>query len=101
MNGPTVMMILRNRPAKKPALDEKLRNHLGFQLRQLFAETAEEPIPDRFKSLLDRLQLGEKFPDREGAEAFTSNEAERRLRIVNSRRPCLEKSGNCDSSRCP
>jgi hypothetical protein len=66
-------MIVRNRSDRKPALDEKLQNHLGFQLRRIFAETADEPIPDRFRSLIDQLDRGETFPSSEEADASTSN----------------------------
>lgn len=69
-------MIVRIPSVKKPALDEKLRDHLGRQLRELLAETAEEPIPDRFQSLLARLELGEKFPGQEGEEASPSNKGQ-------------------------
>lgn len=67
---------------KKPVLDEKLRHHLGHQLQLLFAETAELPIPDRFETLLDQLELGETIPCRKGLEtkksrSMESNEVER------------------------
>jgi hypothetical protein len=43
-------------PESPPALNQKLRLHLGDQLKLLFAETQQAEIPDRFASLLDQLE---------------------------------------------
>ncbi|MDI4642889.1 hypothetical protein K9U39_18445 [Rhodoblastus acidophilus] len=40
-------------------MDAALQAHLGAQLRQLFAETANQPIPRRLAALLDRLEAGD------------------------------------------
>lgn len=66
----------KNPTKRKPALDEKLRHHLGHQLKLLFAETAEEDIPDRFETLLDRLELGETIPCRQSVESMKLHEVE-------------------------
>lgn len=38
-----------------PPLDPKLQAHIGRQLRQLYDEMVSEPVPDRFRALLDQL----------------------------------------------
>jgi Anti-sigma factor NepR len=49
-----------SKTAKKlPPMDVALQAHLGAQLRQLFAETANQPIPRRLAALLDRLEASD------------------------------------------
>jgi hypothetical protein len=54
-----------DRPA--PALEPKLQAHIGRQLRQLYDQMVSEPVPDRFKALLDRLEGLETKPDAEAS----------------------------------
>lgn len=52
----------KNQNGKKsvePTLEPLLQAHIGKQLREMFDAMAREPVPDRFKSLLDRLEAGE------------------------------------------
>ncbi len=51
-----------DRSPPKPALkiDGKLQAHIGQQLRTFYATIASEPVPDRFKALLDQLENTEK-----------------------------------------
>ncbi|MCW3477146.1 NepR family anti-sigma factor [Limobrevibacterium gyesilva] len=37
-------------------LDSSLQAHIGRQLRALYAEIADQPVPDRFVKLLDELE---------------------------------------------
>ncbi len=43
----------------EPRLEPLLQAHIGKQLRDMFENMAREPVPDRFRSLLDRLEAGE------------------------------------------
>jgi hypothetical protein len=45
----------------EPRLEPLLQAHIGKQLRDMFETMAREPVPDRFKSLLDRLEAGEEI----------------------------------------
>lgn len=38
------------------SLDPTVQKHIGKQLRELYDGVLDEPIPDRFKELLDRLE---------------------------------------------
>lgn len=53
---------------KSPALDPRIQAHLGDQLRRLYADMLAEPVPDRFKTLLDQLERVEPpaAPPKEG-----------------------------------
>ncbi|TBW40388.1 hypothetical protein EYW49_04175 [Siculibacillus lacustris] len=42
-----------------PTLEPKLQAHIGRQLRQLYDQMVSEPVPDRFKSLLEQLESRE------------------------------------------
>ena len=44
----------------KGILDRSLQAQLGRQLRAIFSDVAEEPVPDRFVQLLDALEAREK-----------------------------------------
>jgi len=60
------------------AMDERLQAHLGDQLRQLFAEAAAQPIPDRFLRLLDRLEANAKPSDNVPPQALPATASEAR-----------------------
>jgi hypothetical protein len=45
----------------EPTLEPLLQAHIGKQLRNMYDAMAREPVPERFKLLLDRLEAGEKF----------------------------------------
>ncbi|MFY8105399.1 MAG: NepR family anti-sigma factor [Elstera sp.] len=53
-----------DRASPKPPLkiDGKLQAHIGEQLRTYYAKIAAEPVPDRFKALLDQLENAETSP---------------------------------------
>jgi hypothetical protein len=40
-------------------LEPLLQAHIGRKLREYYDSAAREPVPDRFKTLLDRLESGE------------------------------------------
>ena len=51
---------LEHRLTSEPALDRTIQSAIGDQLRAMYDELLEQPVPDRFKELLDRLgQRGE------------------------------------------
>jgi hypothetical protein len=43
----------------EPTLEPLLQAHIGKQLRTMYDAMTREPVPDRFKLLLDRLEAGE------------------------------------------
>ncbi len=43
------------KPVSGPALSRSLQGHLGRQLRAVYTELVEEPIPDKFAKLLEEL----------------------------------------------
>jgi hypothetical protein len=62
------------KPSKRSPLDARLQAHLGSQLRRLFAETAQEPVPERFASLLERLETDDDaVQGKRGGEAASAN----------------------------
>jgi hypothetical protein len=46
--------------AVEPTLEPLLQAHIGKQLREMFSAMANEPVPDKFRQLLDRLEAGER-----------------------------------------
>jgi hypothetical protein len=44
----------------EPTLEPHLQAHIGRQLRNMYEAMTREPVPDRFKLLLDQLEAGEK-----------------------------------------
>jgi Anti-sigma factor NepR len=53
------------RRGKKPATAQ-IDNHIGRELRQLYAAVLEEPIPERFLTLLQSLEQGSHPSKKEG-----------------------------------
>ena len=49
----------KDKKTVEPTLEPLLQAHIGKQLRDMFGAMAREPVPDRFKLLLDRLEAGE------------------------------------------
>lgn len=47
------------RSANGKFVEPKLQIHIGRKLREYYAEIAAEPVPDRFKALLDQLEGAE------------------------------------------
>ena len=41
-----------------PALDRIIQAQIGDKLRSLYGELVEQPVPDRFKLILDQLSAG-------------------------------------------
>lgn len=41
--------------AGKPTLDRVTQARIGDKLRAMYGELTEQPVPDRFRSILDRL----------------------------------------------
>ena len=50
-------------PAASNSNSKQLQVHIGTQLRQLFDEVVQEPIPDRFQRLLADLDQKSAEPD--------------------------------------
>jgi hypothetical protein len=46
----------------EPKLDRNIQQRIGDQLRQMYDGLADQPIPDRFKELLGRLDGPNKDP---------------------------------------
>ena len=53
--------------ARQPQLDRPTQTRIGDQLRSMYAELMDQPVPDRFRSLLDQLDdpARKAKPDRE------------------------------------
>jgi hypothetical protein len=49
----------KDKKSIEPTLEPLLQAHIGKQLRDMFGSMAREPVPDRFRRLLDRLEAGE------------------------------------------
>ena len=43
----------------EPTLEPLLQAHIGKQLKEMYGAMAREPVPDKFKQLLDRLEANE------------------------------------------
>lgn len=46
--------------AAAPAIDEKIQRHIGRKLKASYEELIKQPVPDKFRNLLDELQRKEK-----------------------------------------
>jgi len=46
--------------ADQSPIDKDIRNHLGRKLRASYDELVRQPVPDRFRQLLDELERQEK-----------------------------------------
>jgi len=44
----------------RPVIEEGIQRHIGRQLRTSYDQFVLEPVPGRFRELLDALQRGEK-----------------------------------------
>ena len=49
-----------NELGAEPTLDREIQARIGDKLRAMYDELLEQPVPDRFKDLLDRLGQGGK-----------------------------------------
>lgn len=49
----------KTKPPVEPTLEPLLQAHIGKQLREMFGAMAREPVPEKFRLLLDRLEAGE------------------------------------------
>jgi hypothetical protein len=54
-------------PNPEPNLDRFVQYHIGRQLRSLYDGLVDQPVPDRFAELIDRLDDGQ--PSREETRA--------------------------------
>jgi Anti-sigma factor NepR len=52
-----------NKNNVEPTLEPDLQAHIGKQLRRMYDAMTREPVPERFKLLLDRLEEGESVQD--------------------------------------
>lgn len=55
---------MQNNSKSKPKLDDLAASQIGKMLRAHFDDALNEQVPDRFKSLLDRLEAAEKSTDK-------------------------------------
>ena len=46
--------------AAAPTIDEKIQRHIGRKLKASYEELIKQPVPDKFRNLLDELQRKEK-----------------------------------------
>ncbi len=44
-----------NSGTEQPQLDRPTQTRIGDQLRSMYAELMDQPVPDRFRALLDQL----------------------------------------------
>ena len=44
--------------SSEPTLDRNTQTRLGDQLRAMYDDLVSQPVPDRFRDLLDRLEQG-------------------------------------------
>ncbi len=49
-----------NPHSSEPKLDRTTQTRLGDQLRAMYDDLVSQPVPDRFKDLLERLEQGGK-----------------------------------------
>lgn len=47
---------LDDKLAAEPSLDKMSQKRIGDQLRAMYDELVQQPVPDRFKDLLDQLE---------------------------------------------
>ena len=47
--------VLPEKIAAEPALDRAIQARIGEKLRAMYDELLEQPVPERFKSLVERL----------------------------------------------
>ena len=47
-----------NAHSSEPTIDRVTQTRLGDQLRAMYDELVSQPVPDRFKDLLERLEKG-------------------------------------------
>lgn len=47
-----------NELGAEPTLDREIQARIGDKLRAMYDELLDQPVPDRFTSLLDRLSQG-------------------------------------------
>lgn len=43
-----------------PAIDQRIQNHLGRKLKEAYDDLVRQPVPDKFKKLLEELERQEK-----------------------------------------
>jgi hypothetical protein len=49
---------LSNALTAEPTLDRNTQGRIGDQLRAMYDDLVHQPVPDRFKDLLERLEKG-------------------------------------------
>lgn len=57
------------------ALDLRLQAHIGRKLREYYTGISAQPVPDRFKALLDQLESREAQEGTDGASAGSRADA--------------------------
>jgi hypothetical protein len=50
----------KNNKTTEPTLEPLLQAHIGKQLREMFGAMTREPVPERFRLLLDQLEATER-----------------------------------------
>jgi hypothetical protein len=50
----------KDKKATEPTLEPLLQAHIGKQLREMFGAMAREPVPEKFRLLLDQLEASER-----------------------------------------
>ena len=49
-----------NGDAREPAVDDEIQLHLGQKLKDTYADLIKQPVPDKFRQLLEDLEREEK-----------------------------------------
>ena len=60
---------LSDKLATDPKLDTTSQRRIGDQLRAMYDELMQQPVPDRFKELLDQLDQGNAEPPKKNGSA--------------------------------
>lgn len=48
-----------NLPAEEPTVDHAIQNHLGRKLKEVYDDLVNQPVPERFRELLQQLERKE------------------------------------------
>jgi len=59
----------------RKGLSDKAQREIGKQLKALFDEVVNEPVPDRFTRLLDELDLQDRTQDPKGNKGHTEDQS--------------------------
>lgn len=50
----------KDQPELEPSVDQKIQGHIGRKLRAVYDEMVQQPVPEKFRQLLEELERREK-----------------------------------------